>query len=507
VQFQATGEGGFAKAMEHVSAVEYATWGDAWRAWKAGEASHVSPFRTEAMKPEEWRLTDQGVIARGELDGTNPQTGPETVFDFIFKRGFFGPGYWSRLAISNPARLDKAIINEQMQNTGQAWQVLPRPPLSGAGLLVKLRKIERPAGSQAVNLTNWGEGADAFAAAFAKMLGPMFDAMSKNQQANASLSASPPSAKTGEREGNGGTGSGRPATNGEIMADSPSPEPAKSLMGAIDALLSFIEECTKVREDPKGALGRFILRSEMERFRELDELVFRLAFKAGLLAALPQKDDVEHELLGTQREELDRPRVMFEGKTNLPGDWAEGVFMPVWEGRWKADVLALRALAADKEQGERKMEPSQTTVSPQGKRFRVALSFPGEHREFIAEVATSLASSLGQDRVFYDRYYEAALARPNLDTYLQQIYHDDSDLIAVFLCAEYEQKDWCGLEWRAIRDLIKKRNSAAIMPFRFDNTLVPGLFSIDGYVDIGQRSAGDVASLILQRLRNNDQQT
>ena len=30
------------------------------------------------------------------------------------------------------------------------------------------------------------------------------------------------------------------------------------------------------------------------------------------------------------------------------------------------------------------------------------------------------------------------------------------------------------------------------MPFRFDNTSIPGLFSIDGYIDIGARSPGDV---------------
>jgi hypothetical protein len=141
----------------------------------------------------------------------------------------------------------------------------------------------------------------------------------------------------------------------------------------------------------------------------------------------------------------------------------------------------------------------------QAKRFRVALSFPGEYRPFVAQVAEILADHLERRRVFYDKCYEAELARPNLDTYLQQIYHDDSELIAVFLCAEYEKKDWCGLEWRAIRDLIKKKDSATIMPFRFDATTIPGVFSIDGYVEVGKRSANDVASLILQRLEHNDQ--
>ena len=84
------------------------------------------------------------------------------------------------------------------------------------------------------------------------------------------------------------------------------------------------------------------------------------------------------------------------------------------------------------------------------KRFQVALSFAGEHRNFVEGVAEHLRKNLGQNRVFYDRYYEAELARPNLDTYLIKIYHEDTDLIAIFLCSNYAQKEWCGLEWRVV---------------------------------------------------------
>ena len=134
------------------------------------------------------------------------------------------------------------------------------------------------------------------------------------------------------------------------------------------------------------------------------------------------------------------------------------------------------------------------------RRFRVALSFPGEHRELVAAIADELAGSLGRDRVFYDRYYEAELARTNLDTYLQRIYHDDSDLLVVFLCADYERKEWCRLEWRAIRDLIKTRRDDEVMPIRVDNGDVSGLFSIDGYIDAAGRPPGELTELILMRL-------
>jgi hypothetical protein len=134
------------------------------------------------------------------------------------------------------------------------------------------------------------------------------------------------------------------------------------------------------------------------------------------------------------------------------------------------------------------------------KRFRIALSFPGEHRSFVEQIASHLADQVGWQRVLYDKYHEAELARADLDTYLQRLYHDQSELIVVFLCADYERKEWCGLEWRAIRDLIKGPRKSDVMFLRFDDTTMPGLFSIDGYVAIENRSPQEVGDLILQRL-------
>jgi hypothetical protein len=136
-----------------------------------------------------------------------------------------------------------------------------------------------------------------------------------------------------------------------------------------------------------------------------------------------------------------------------------------------------------------------------GKRFAVALSFPGEHRQYVNEVATSLADSLGKERVFYDRYYESELCRPNLDTYLQSIYGTDSELVVVFLCKAYSEKEWCGLEWRSIRDRLKRGGAAALVFVRLDDGDVDGVFSIDGYIDASKRSADDVARMIVQRLQ------
>ncbi len=141
--------------------------------------------------------------------------------------------------------------------------------------------------------------------------------------------------------------------------------------------------------------------------------------------------------------------------------------------------------------------------APLAKRFRVALSYPGEQRDFVAGVADRLVETLGQAKVFYDQFYEAELARPNLDTYLQHIYQHDSELLVVFLCDDYERKKWTGLESRAIRNVIMEKKDDTIMPIRLDDADVSGWFSIDGCLKVNNRSPEDIAALIIQWLSIN----
>ncbi len=147
--------------------------------------------------------------------------------------------------------------------------------------------------------------------------------------------------------------------------------------------------------------------------------------------------------------------------------------------------------------------PSEVTRSggqPSKKRFRVALSFPGEARSLVDPIAGYLASTLGKGRVLYDQFLEAELARPNLDTYLQRLYHAESELVVVFIGSDYAKKDWCSLEWRAIRNLIKSRQDDAIMLFRLDEGDVPGIFPLDGYISTEGREPEELSLLITKRL-------
>jgi tetratricopeptide (TPR) repeat protein len=134
------------------------------------------------------------------------------------------------------------------------------------------------------------------------------------------------------------------------------------------------------------------------------------------------------------------------------------------------------------------------------RRFRVALSFPGEHRARVEAIANQLAIRLGRDHVLYDRWHSAEFARPNLDVYLPKLYFNESDLIVIFLCEDYEKKPWCGLESRAWRTVLMNKEDDRIMFLRLDAGEVSGVFPIDGYLPIKDLSDTEVAAAILSRV-------
>ena len=49
-----------------------------------------------------------------------------------------------------------------------------------------------------------------------------------------------------------------------------------------------------------------------------------------------------------------------------------------------------------------------------GRRFRVAFSFAGEKRAFVAKVADILAKRFGEAAILYDRYHQAEFSRSDL---------------------------------------------------------------------------------------------
>lgn len=136
------------------------------------------------------------------------------------------------------------------------------------------------------------------------------------------------------------------------------------------------------------------------------------------------------------------------------------------------------------------------------KRFKIALSFPGEYRNLVGAIAEQLAGKYGKKSILYDNFLRAELARPNLDTYLEKLFAEDSELIVLFICSEYDKKPWCGIEWRAIRRLLNKQHDERIMLIKCGDGEVKGLDkSTDGYIDASTVSLDSLVEDIVERYK------
>jgi len=133
-------------------------------------------------------------------------------------------------------------------------------------------------------------------------------------------------------------------------------------------------------------------------------------------------------------------------------------------------------------------------------KFIVSFTYASEKREYVEQVAKEVERIIGEGNVFYDYFYQAQLAKLDLDTTLQDIYLEKSDFIVVFLSKEYEVKEWCGLEWRAIRDLIKRKQNDKIILVKLEDFNLKGILSIDGYLDGSINSPKMIADLICKRI-------
>lgn len=138
------------------------------------------------------------------------------------------------------------------------------------------------------------------------------------------------------------------------------------------------------------------------------------------------------------------------------------------------------------------------------KRFRIAFSFAGEKRKFVAEVAGILAKRFGKDRILYDKYHTPEFSRSDLAFYLPDLYEKDADLVVAVFCLDYDKKEWCGLEWNAIYGLLKSRNVEEVMLTRFERVEGKGLHGLAGYTDLDDLTPEQSATLILERLAFNE---
>ncbi len=130
--------------------------------------------------------------------------------------------------------------------------------------------------------------------------------------------------------------------------------------------------------------------------------------------------------------------------------------------------------------------------------YDVALSFAGEDRKYVEQVADIL-NAIGL-KVFYDKYETVDLWGKNLYPHLRTIYQEKSKYCVIFISHYYSEKVWTNHERESAqaRALMEKREY--ILPARFDKTELPGLLPTISYIDLGQLPAEEFAYLIAQKI-------
>jgi hypothetical protein len=130
--------------------------------------------------------------------------------------------------------------------------------------------------------------------------------------------------------------------------------------------------------------------------------------------------------------------------------------------------------------------------------YDVCLSFAGEQRDFVRDVASRLRSK--GIRVFYDENEKAQLWGKDLYAHLDDIYQNLARFCVVFASAEYAQKVWSNHERRSAQARAIKEHGEYLLPARFDDTPIPGVPDTVGYIDLRKTSPAELAELIDEKL-------
>jgi len=132
--------------------------------------------------------------------------------------------------------------------------------------------------------------------------------------------------------------------------------------------------------------------------------------------------------------------------------------------------------------------------------YDVALSFAGEDRAYVRQVADSLGE-LGV-HVFYDENEEVdvELWGKDLTEHFHSVYRDRAKYCVIFISQSYARKVWTRLEHRSALERALNEKREYVLPARFDDTEIPGLRSTVGYVDLRTKKPDEFAKMIAKKV-------
>ncbi len=130
--------------------------------------------------------------------------------------------------------------------------------------------------------------------------------------------------------------------------------------------------------------------------------------------------------------------------------------------------------------------------------FDVCLSFAGEDRPYVSQVADLLRGR--GVRVFYDEYEQVDLWGKDLYVHLDDVYRNAARYCILFASDAYAKKLWTNHERQSAQARAFEEHAEYLLPARFDDTAVPGLRPTIGYIDLRKLPAEEFAELVIKKV-------
>ena len=204
---------------------------------------------------------------------------------------------------------------------------------------------------------------------------------------------------------------------------------------------------------------------------------------------------------GIRREAIEKDRILRGNGLEFPAEQDLGHWDGGDEAAIHAQAEALKAamFPADKSApvaGARATPAAR--VARESKAFQVALSFAGEQRDYVINVAKALVAR--HIAVFYDEFQANALWGKDGAEHFHQVYANDAQYVVMFISAEYVAKSWTRHERRLAISRQMKDDAEYILPVRFDDAEVPGLPDTLQYLNADRYTPAQLAVEIARKI-------
>ena len=131
-------------------------------------------------------------------------------------------------------------------------------------------------------------------------------------------------------------------------------------------------------------------------------------------------------------------------------------------------------------------------------RYEVALSFAGEQREYVEEVARALQSR--SIAVFYDEFEKVTIWGRSLTKELHDVFESSAACAVMFISEAYITKKWPNFERRSILSRMIREGEEYVLPVRFDDSAVPGLPTDTAYLSANTHLPIELAAIIAEKI-------